>query len=202
MVENTSGHGEYAVVPDEIIKWNWGAFWLTWIWGIGNRSYIALLSLLPIANLIMPFYLGKRGNELAWKNNRWYDIEELHHTQKKWAIAGWIIGLLFIAAIIGNGVAKYQKEKESERIALEVMEIVMKDKEANGIIDENYEIIHKGPISTPIRRNKIIGYNIIIRSNNEIYSVYAYIGKDKEIKSVKVSEFGKDGNLEIIISNE
>ena len=25
--ENTSGHGEFAIIPEEIKNWNWGAFW-------------------------------------------------------------------------------------------------------------------------------------------------------------------------------
>ena len=44
MIENTSGHGEYSIVPNEVKKWNWGDFWLTWIWGIGNKSYISFLT--------------------------------------------------------------------------------------------------------------------------------------------------------------
>jgi len=27
-----------AEVPDEIDRWNWGAFLLNWIWGIGNNT--------------------------------------------------------------------------------------------------------------------------------------------------------------------
>ena len=34
-------------IPAEIKRWNWGAFLLNWIWGIGNQTYIALLALVP-----------------------------------------------------------------------------------------------------------------------------------------------------------
>ena len=34
--QNTSGYGSLASMPPEIRHWNWGAFFLTWIWGIGN----------------------------------------------------------------------------------------------------------------------------------------------------------------------
>jgi hypothetical protein len=34
-------------IPAEINRWNWGAFLLNWIWGIGNQTYIALLALIP-----------------------------------------------------------------------------------------------------------------------------------------------------------
>lgn len=36
-------------------RFNWGAFSLTLIWGIGNRCYITLLCLVPIVGIIMPF---------------------------------------------------------------------------------------------------------------------------------------------------
>ncbi len=42
-ISNTSGQGKSAIVPKEIQGWNWGAFGFSWIWGIGNKVYIALL---------------------------------------------------------------------------------------------------------------------------------------------------------------
>ena len=30
-------------IPPEIDRWNWGAFLLNWIWGVGNNTFIALL---------------------------------------------------------------------------------------------------------------------------------------------------------------
>lgn len=39
-VPNTSG--TRGPVPDEVKGWNWGAFFLTWVWGIGNRLWIVL----------------------------------------------------------------------------------------------------------------------------------------------------------------
>ena len=65
---NTSGEGKGALVPEELKGWNWGAFFLTWIWGIGNSTYIALLMFIPLVNMILPFVLGAKGNEWAWKN--------------------------------------------------------------------------------------------------------------------------------------
>ncbi len=50
------------VIPPEIRRWNWGAFLLNWIWGIGNQTYIALLALIPGVNLVMLFVLGAKGS--------------------------------------------------------------------------------------------------------------------------------------------
>lgn len=48
MADNTSGRGEFAVVPEEVKRWSWAGFFLTWIWRIFNGVYISLLALIPI----------------------------------------------------------------------------------------------------------------------------------------------------------
>ena len=58
-MENTSGQGAASVVPGEIKGWNWGAFFLNWIWSIGNNVWIGLLAL--ILGIIMSIILGVKG---------------------------------------------------------------------------------------------------------------------------------------------
>jgi len=91
-----SGRGKNSEVPSEIKRWNWGAFLFNWIWGIGNSTYIALLMFLPIANMVMPFVLGAKGNQWAWQNRTWRDVDHFKKTQKKWAISGLLFYLVFI----------------------------------------------------------------------------------------------------------
>ncbi|VFS51713.1 hypothetical protein [Budvicia aquatica] len=64
-MENSSGKGALAEIPAEIRGWNWGAFFLHWIWGIGNNTFIAFLVFIPFVNLVMPFVLGAKGNEVG-----------------------------------------------------------------------------------------------------------------------------------------
>jgi len=100
-MENTSGTGRDAAVPAEIDRWNWGAFLLTWIWGIGNNTYIALLSFIPFVNLVMLFVLGIKGSAWAWKNKRWESVEHFKSTQRKWAIAGLVVCVIsFLLGIL------------------------------------------------------------------------------------------------------
>ncbi|QOL25727.1 hypothetical protein LP316_15805 [Thalassotalea sp. LPB0316] len=96
--EYLSGMGKASVVPEEIKGWNWGAFLLNWLWGIGNSTYIALLMFVPFVNFIMLFVLGAKGNEWAWRNRTWRDVEHFKSTQKKWRNAGLII--VFITVFI------------------------------------------------------------------------------------------------------
>lgn len=102
--ENNSGQGTMAALPPELTGWNWGAFFLTWIWGIGNSTFIALLAFIPLVNLVMIFVLGAKGNEWAWQNKRWNSIEHFKKVQKLWAIWGAVLFalgmLLFVIAII------------------------------------------------------------------------------------------------------
>lgn len=97
MQANTSGQGAGARVPDELAGWNWGAFLLHWIWGIGNNTFIALLAFVPIVNLVIPFVLGFRGNAWAWQNKRWASIEEFRTIQRAWAKWAFIVYALFFA---------------------------------------------------------------------------------------------------------
>jgi hypothetical protein len=57
-------------IPAEIDRWNWGAFLLNWVWGVGNNTFIALLTLIPGVGFVMIFVLGAKGR-WAWRNGRW-----------------------------------------------------------------------------------------------------------------------------------
>jgi hypothetical protein len=92
-------------LPPELDRWNWGAFLLNWIWGIGNNTYLALLSLVPVFGLAMFFVLGARGNRWAWQNGRWTSIEHFKRVQRGWAtwgLAVWLIAGLLIAVQVGE----------------------------------------------------------------------------------------------------
>jgi len=94
--DNTSGQGSTAVVPDEIKGWSWGAFFLSWIWGIGNRVWIAFIVF--VLGIIWAIVLGIKGNEWAWKNKKWDSVEHFKKTQRTWK--RWGIALFIIAIII------------------------------------------------------------------------------------------------------
>jgi hypothetical protein len=92
-------------IPAEIDRWNWGAFLLNWIWGIGNNTYIALLALIPGVSFIMLFVLGAKGSAWAWRNGRWDSVEHFKRVQRKWAIWGavlWIGMLVLVGGAMGG----------------------------------------------------------------------------------------------------
>ena len=91
-----------AEIPRELDRWNWGAFFLNWIWGLGNSTYIALLMWVPFVNLIMIFVLGARGSAWAWKNKQWQDVEHFKRVQKAWAIWGLVSWIAVIVITVGS----------------------------------------------------------------------------------------------------
>lgn len=99
--DNTSGQGKGAIIPEGIKGWNWGAFLMSWIWGIGNNVWIALLAFL--LGIIMSIILGIKGNEWAWRNKTWKSVEHFKKTQRTWAVVGVI--LLVISIVVSVLVA-------------------------------------------------------------------------------------------------
>ena len=86
-------------MPDGVKGWSWGAFFLNWIWAIGNRTWIGVLALVPYVGWIMVFWLGFKGREMAWKNKQWDSLEHFNRVQRKWS--QWGVGITVVALIIG-----------------------------------------------------------------------------------------------------
>ena len=99
-MQNTSGQGSSSVIPPELDGWNWGAMCLNWIWGLGNRTYIALLMFVPVVNIAMPFVLGAKGNAWAWRNRRWESIEHFQAVQRQWAKWGFVVLACLIPGLV------------------------------------------------------------------------------------------------------
>lgn len=127
--ENTPKNPDIS--KTDLKKWNWGAFWLTWVWGIGNKSWLTFWAFIPYFNIIWMFVCGFKGNEWAWKNKNWTSIEEFNQVQKKWAtVSNILVLLLFLISlilfavtynmkgneetIIKNAITEYRKEKNKE----------------------------------------------------------------------------------------
>lgn len=97
MTNNNSGQGQGTEIPAEIKGWNWGAFLLQWIWGLGNKSYKTFMVYIPFAGIVFFFINGAKGNEWAWQNRKWESIEHFKKVQRKWTKAGLVfLGGIFI----------------------------------------------------------------------------------------------------------
>ena len=96
---NNSGQGRGTEIPDGIKGWSWGAFFLNWIWSIGNKTWLGLFALVPYVGFIMAIVLGIKGREWAWQNKRWESIDHFQNVQKKWS--AWGVGLVLVPAGLG-----------------------------------------------------------------------------------------------------
>ena len=93
---------EEARIEAELAKWNWGAFLLTWLWGVFNGVMRSFMVLIPLYGIYEVDHARQERNRLAWETNRWHTIDEFHKTQRKWAIWGWVVAVLVILIIIGS----------------------------------------------------------------------------------------------------
>jgi Tfp pilus assembly major pilin PilA len=97
-------------IPDEIKGWSWGAFLLSWIWAIGNRTWIGLLALIPYVGFIMAIVLGVKGREWAWKNKQWDSVEHFNKVQKRWSFWGvmLVLGIFIVGVLLAISIPAYQ----------------------------------------------------------------------------------------------
>lgn len=83
---------------DELKRFNWGAFWGTWIWGLCNKTYITMWSI-PLfftpAFFAWAVICGMKGNEWALKNQS-ADVDKFQAGQKHQAIFWNILAGFFI----------------------------------------------------------------------------------------------------------
>lgn len=83
-------------IDKEIEKWNWGAFFCSWLWSAFNGIYwplfIILIAGIPyigqVCSLCLCVYLGLNGSKMAWRTGKFKNFEHFTNIQKKWAIGG------------------------------------------------------------------------------------------------------------------
>ncbi len=89
--------------PKNLNSFNWGAFWLNWIWSVANGVWWGLLCFIPFVNIVVMFVLGFKGNRSAWEKFSG-SAEEFEKKQSSWAMWGWII---FVISLIANIIAAF-----------------------------------------------------------------------------------------------
>jgi hypothetical protein len=110
-VDNNSGQGKVDHIPDGVKGWSWGAFLLSWIWAIGNKTWLGLLAFVPYIGFFVAIALGIKGREWAWQNKRWDSIEHFQEVQKKWSFWGVILvlGSFLIGLSAAIAIPAYQE---------------------------------------------------------------------------------------------
>ena len=77
-------------------KWNWGAFGLTWIWGMKNNVPLMLLGAIPGINLVISVIGGLYGYQWLWEKGSYQTIEEMKQGEKLWNVLGIVNAIWYI----------------------------------------------------------------------------------------------------------
>lgn len=96
-----------AEIDQAIGKWNWGAFFCSWIWAVCHKMYwpvaILFVNMLPyvgqVCCLALCVYLGLNGSKIAWRCGKYNDdFDAYRRAQRNWAIGGVIFFILSVIA--------------------------------------------------------------------------------------------------------
>jgi hypothetical protein len=117
----------------------------------------------------MPFVLGAKGNEWAWKNKTWESVEQFKRVQRAWSIAGWAsLAFCFVVfGIIGGIVFNVLYDNDVVRATMVELK---HNKEATSLLGEpikkglfvsgNYELknsVGTADLSVPVEGPKAKG---------------------------------------------
>ena len=105
--EYTDTRSSSVQIERELGRWNWGAFYFGWIWGVFNKVYISLLQLvisifsfavtiiglgiispfLGLINIGISIWLGVKGSQMAWDNGAYHNLEHFRSSRHNWNVA-------------------------------------------------------------------------------------------------------------------
>ncbi len=89
-----------GMIPPELKKWNWGAFAMNILWGIGHKVYLPLLCLIPLFNIVWIFVCGAKGNKWLWESGRYQTPQELIKSQETWNRAGFVAFIIYLILLV------------------------------------------------------------------------------------------------------
>ena len=210
----------------KVIKFNWGAFFGTWVWGLINKVKRTLL-IFPLFFTFawVPFMLlcGLKGNEWAYENNKdkFENVDVFHIAQKTQSIIlgvlSPIIGFLtvvvitFMMLVSLKVYAKYNPElpvwvkNYSQQVQIDSAESMFeKIEEVDGVYQfyldpEAWKEIVKSQLFTQTVMKNAISYTII-KKTDDVFSLQSILGNVEVINSIKVySEFNNEVLAEVNI---
>lgn len=182
MIKNTSGHGKFARLPYQLDHWNWGAFLLPIPWGLAHGVYISLLFLIPIVGLVVPFYLGAKGNQKAWEARYWESEEKFASRQRKWAIAGVVVTIIVLMIYL---IPNYMAEKEEDKIFEvyeEMQNLILENDQVKAELGQELQFFYSRYIASSIKNsdlnNQSIEFMVTSDRYNDPYSILAHFTRD------------------------
>lgn len=100
--DSRSGKGKDSVIPDEIKGWNWGAAFLSPLWGAYNNVWMWLIAFVPFVGWIWWIFMGIFGNEWAWRKDYWPSVEAFKASQKKWTPWAIVVVVIMVLSMLAS----------------------------------------------------------------------------------------------------
>lgn len=191
-------------IPTDLKGFNWGAFLLTFIWGIRFRAWLTLLAI-PLIWYQLPFginwllltalqiYCGIKGNDWAYQVEWWKKPKDFRATQIKWAIGAFAIHLIIPFLLISITLRFLQKSPENP---INFMQ--------NSICAVSYNKIKKGLPKTPISgaaTDEQIAlsfakqFNNTQTQHNKVYILHKSNGFSSKLFAITFSKHGQNCSL-------
>lgn len=192
MIKKGEITGNYPVDP--IKRFNWGAFFGTWIWGLFNRTFITLweipLLLTPVGHFSFPLICGLKGNEWAYKNKQYSDIETFHKSQRKQArifsiiiIVGSLLVTILLTAISVGVLTSYLSKDENK--------VKIEHKLDNYIENSSHKYFTKTEVTgneNKVYMNPVVWKNLDFKEKVDIYKLaYTYSTSERKKNGLKVN---------------
>ncbi len=102
------------MLPQSLKSFNWAAFLLGPVWGLGNGVPLAILiGVAGLAVLLLTrsalwagglsfiaaeILIGFKANEWAWRARRWHSMEQFKRVQQAWLL--WAVVITVIVSIV------------------------------------------------------------------------------------------------------
>jgi len=118
--ESLGNRSSSIQIERELSRWNWGAFYFGWIWGVFNKVYVSLVQLVisilsfavtvmgmgiiaPIfwlINIGISIWLGVKGSKMAWDNGAFRNLEHFRSSRHNWNVAAAIVFAVGVLLLI------------------------------------------------------------------------------------------------------
>lgn len=197
--------GKYPI--DKVKKFNWGAYFGTWIWGLFNKTFITLweipLLLTPVGQFTFPLICGLKGNEWAYKNKQYPDIETFHKSQRKQArifstiiIVGSLLITVLFATISTKMLSSYLSKKENRIKYEQKLDSILQEK-----TKRYFTKIEVTKNENKVYMNPIVWKNMDINEKMDTYRLaYTCIASEKQKTRTKFN-FQEEREKTTIYSN-
>jgi hypothetical protein len=84
---------------EQLKQWNWAAFFFAPVWTLVHRlELLTILCFIPFVNFVVMFYLGFKGNSLAYKRSPVRSVNEFMMWQYVWKT--WVVRYICISVVL------------------------------------------------------------------------------------------------------